>query len=395
MSARLILAIGELEVGGTQRQMLELARGLNPRIFTPEVLCLSHSLKFAPTLVQAGIPVTVVKKTFKYDVSVISRLKSFLRNAEVLITFGFTADAWCRIAARIAKVPVVLSSVRTSSEESVLIDWVNRALVPITDHYIANSQAVASYLRGIGVRAEKYSVVVNGLDVERIMAAQQDGQGLRCSLGIGGRSFVVGIVGRLSPEKNTVAYLRIAQAFARICANAVFVVVGDGPNAERLRDLASNLGIASKVHWLGERTDVPALLSCFDVAMLTSVREGLSNTLLEYMGAALPIVASNVGGNPEVVLHQKTGFLYPVNDLAQAVRYLTNLHEDAQLRREVGTEARLRAIKEFSMDRMITQTQELLTRLLQSRSKQLPLSTHPSIDPEAIASLASGERRPN
>lgn len=396
MSSRLILAIGELEVGGTQQQILELARQLDPRIFTPEVLCLSRSLKFAPQLRQAGVPVTVVEKKSRYDVSVISRLKAFLRNADVLITFGFTADAWCRIAARIAGVTVVVSSVRTSSEDSRLSDWVNRALVPITDHYIANSQAVANYLRGVGVRAEKYSVVVNGFDVERITAAQQDKNKMRRSVGIADGSFVVGTVGRLSPEKNIVAYLRIAQAFARIFDDAVFVVVGDGPDAERLRYWASNLGIASKIHWLGERTDVPALLSCFDVAMLTSFREGLSNTLLEYMGAALPAVVSNVGGNPEVVLHEKTGFLYPVNDLAQAVQHLVKLYENAQLRREMGTEARLRVMKDFSMDQMITRTQKLLARLLQSKSReQLSMSTLKSTDPVVGASLSNEERRPN
>lgn len=96
------------------------------------------------------------------------------------------------------------------------------------------------------------------------------------------------------------------------------------------------------------------------------------------------------------MLHEKTGFLYPVNDLAQAVQHLVKLYENAQLRREMGTEARLRVMKDFSMDQMITRTQKLLARLLQSKSReQLSMSTLKSTDPVVGASLSNEERRPN
>lgn len=396
MSFRLVLAIGELEVGGTQRQMLELAKRIDRNQFAPEVLCLSRSLAFAGEFAQVGIPVEVVEKKFRYDFSVISRLKAFLQGTDFLITFGFTANVWCRVAARWAGVPVVVSSVRTSSEESLLIDFVNRALVPFTDHYIANSNAAGGYLRKIGVAAEKCSIIVNGFDLERITTVKDEPEAVRCSLDISESSFCVGMVSRLSPEKNVESYLRIAQAFCQTCPDAVFVVVGDGPEAERLKHLALEWKLGSNLRWLGERNDVPRLLRCFDIVMLTSLREGLSNTLLEYMAAGLPIVASNVGGNAEVIDHGKTGFLFSVNDTGQAVRHLERLRGDRDFCLRLGQQARLEVASRFAMPQIIARTQELLIRLAADKTLQRkPYDRSQQKEPAAAVAKPQPERRPN
>ena len=370
MSARLVLAIGELEIGGTQRQMLELAKRLDRRAFTPEVLCLSRSLAFADEFERSGVPVTVVEKRSRYDISVIVRLRTFLRGSKILISFGFTADAWCRIAACLAGIPVVVSSVRTSNEESRLIDAVNRVLVPLTDYFIANSRAVGRYLENIGVPADKQSIIVNGFDMERISAASVEPASVRHSLGIPATNFVIGMVSRLSPEKNVEGFLRIGRAFCQACPETTLIVIGDGPEADRLKDLASEWKLDKHLRWLGERHDVPALLRGFDVAMLTSFREGLSNTLLEYMASGLPVIASDVGGNAEVIAHGRNGLLFPVDDVDGAAEHLLVLSRDTDLRRNLGCQARADVTSQFAMSGMITKTQELLLRLCHEKHQR-------------------------
>jgi len=395
MKLRLILAIGELEIGGTQRQMLELAKRLDREIFLPQVLCLSRSLAFSDAFREAEVNVSVIDKRSRYDFRVLSRLKGFFfrEGAQVLVTFGFTADMWCRVAARMARVPVVISSVRTCAEESAVLDWVNRALRPLTDHYIVNSRAVAQYLRRIGVAADSYSIISNGLDFDRFQDSRQRSENVRSSLEIDASSFVVGTVSRLSREKNLEGFLRLAQQFSLISSEALFLVIGKGPDEARLRSLADQLGISAKIRWLGERNDVPYLLNAFDLAMLTSKREGLSNTLLEYMAASLPIVSSDVGGNGELIRNGQTGFLYPIEDPNQALDYMVQLYREPALRHQIASEAHRDVVRRFGVRQLVSQTEELILRLWEQKGEKVPKVLSDSVDGNVEQHLANCERR--
>lgn len=395
MKVPLVLAIGELEVGGTQRQMLELAKRLDRNMFLPQVLCFSDSLAFADAFREAEINVSVVEKKSRYDVGVVSRLKKFFKRegTQVLITFGFTADLWCRVAARVAKVPLVMSSVRTSSEDSKARDWVNRALRPLTDHYIVNSRAVAQYLCRIGVAADSYSIISNGLDFDRFEDSRHISENIRSSLEIDASSFVVGTVSRLSREKNLEGFLRLAQQFSLISPEALFLIIGKGPDEARLRLLADQLGISAKIRWLGERNDVPYLLNAFDLAMLTSKREGLSNTLLEYMAASLPIVSSNVGGNGELIRNGQTGFLYPIEDPNQALDYMVQLYREPALRHQIASEAHRDVVRHFGVRQLVSQTEELILRLWEQKGEKVPKVLSDSVDGDVEQHLANCERR--
>jgi glycosyltransferase involved in cell wall biosynthesis len=395
MSLRIVLAIGELEIGGTQRQMLELAQSLDPQVFSTQVLCLSQSLAFADEFRHAGINVSVVEKRSRYDIAILPRLKKFFRQhgTQVLITFGFTADSWCRVAARMAAIPVVISSVRTSSEETSMIDRVNRALSSFADHYVINSNAIVPYLRRIRVPPEKYSIIHNGLDLSRFEVTSHDSHEVRRSLAIPDSSFVVGIVSRLSPEKNVESFLRLAKDFASSCRDAVFVVVGEGPEEGRLHSLATELNLDANVRWLGGRKDVPRLLRAFDLAMLTSQREGLSNTLLEYLAAGLPVIASNVGGNGEIIQHGRTGFLYPADEPSQALDWMRKLHREPELRKQVAAAASRDVVDRFGVGQLAAKTQDLVLRLWKAKGQSGFETTRHEPQEAAAPTLAKVERR--
>lgn len=376
MSVRIALVIGELETGGTQRQILELAKGLDRRIFTPYVCVLSNSLAFAPAFEAAGIPLHVMPKKSRYDALSIARLRSFFKTQDVMavITFGFTADSWARVAAKTARVPVVISSVRTSNEDLGFVHRVNRILAPWTSHFIGNSFAVKDYLRNVvGVADSRISIIPNGLDFTRFNGSEKRAA-VRQRIGLSPGDFVVGIVSRLSPEKNVQAFVRVAASVSKSVPNARFVVVGDGPERANIRRLIGELGVEGVITLLGERSDVPSILQALDVAMLTSRREGLSNSLLEYMATGLPIVASAVGGNPEVLANGETGLLYQVDDLEAATQQVLRLYSNSDLRQSLSASARKAAGERYSTAAMVTATQDLVLRLLPEAAKSRILS---------------------
>lgn len=354
--------IGELEIGGTQRQMLELACALDPSDFMVDVVALSRSLEFRSAFELAGIPVSVEVKSGRFDVSILLRLSARFKQSDVIMTFGFTADLWARLAARLAGVPAVISSIRTSSEDSKLRDGINWCLSATADHYIGNSEAVMQYIRNMGVPRERMTLIPNGVHLERFDQVTDSKQSVRETLGIGHTKFVVGIVSRLSPEKNLKGFLTVAEAFSRIRPSSVFVIVGDGPEMELLRN--SPFGRDKSVYWLGSRNDVPRVLKSFDVAVLTSMREGFSNAVLEYMAAGLPIVASDAGDNAKLIMQGKNGLIFRAGDDAGCLAALCQLSEDSALRSSLADCARMTVEQNFSTGALARKTADVFVRLL-------------------------------
>ena len=148
---------------------------------------------------------------------------------------------------------------------------------------------------------------------------------------------------------------------------ATLVIIGDGPERTALETLADDLGVADRIHWAGHRRDVPALLPAFDLYIQPSLHEGMPNTILEAMAAGLPVVATAVGGTPEVVVDGVTGLLVPPRDSNALVEAMAMLLSDQNLRYRMGRAGQERVKGQFSLERMVRQTQALYERLLKIR----------------------------
>jgi glycosyltransferase involved in cell wall biosynthesis len=182
---------------------------------------------------------------------------------------------------------------------------------------------------------------------------------LRRELGLPIDGILFGTVGRLDPVKDHRTLLHAFAPIARLDCPAYLLIVGDGPMRDDIGALVAELGIGNKVFLLGERQDIPKLLKALDVFTLTSIAEGISNTVLEAMASGLPVVATRVGGNPELVEHGRTGQLIASRDVPGLTSALEAYLNDSSLQQEHGRAGRARAVEHFSLDRMAQQYADL------------------------------------
>ena len=274
------------------------------------------------------------------------------------------------IGARLAGVPIVIHSEHgreaTDPEGRNPVRRVGRRLLsPMVDQFVTVSRDLGRWLvEDIGISGHKVMSICNGVDTERFSPGGR--QAARAALGIGPESIVVGTVGRLDPVKDHVGLL---QAFSQLAADprALLVIVGDGPTRATLAATAAGLGLGGRVRLLGERDDVPAVLTGFDIFVLSSIAEGMSNAILEAMATGLPVVATRVGGNPELVADGSSGFLVEPGSPAALADALRRYLGDPGLLARHGRAARELAQAEFSLERMVGEYGQLYGRLLARR----------------------------
>jgi glycosyltransferase involved in cell wall biosynthesis len=180
-----------------------------------------------------------------------------------------------------------------------------------------------------------------------------------------GSAFTIGTVGRLSWEKDQQALLEAFGLLKKQVDNACLLIVGDGALRGDLERAAEDLGIANDVQFLGYRDDVPSIMAALDVFVLPSLEEGISLTLLEAMAASRPIVATDVGGNPEVVVDGETGILVPSEDVAALAGAIIKLYGDKELRGKMGAAGRKRVEEHFSLNAMVDAYMALYSSVLE------------------------------
>lgn len=364
MSIPILYFITELSTGGAQNALLRLLKGLDRESFSPAVACLYNGDGAVAQEIRAlGIDVFDAQMRHKADLLALLRLYRHIRRTRptILHTSLFHANLPGRILGRLAGVLSIICSERTMAMESEWRYRVNRWTIGLVDSVVVVSANVRDFcLSHIGLPADKLVVIYNGVDLPNNRLALQEES--RAELGLPLDVPIVGAVSRLDPVKGVDVLL---QAFASV-EDAHLAIVGDGPERVPLAVLADDLGVSNRIHWAGHRRDVPRLLPAFDLFVQPSLHEGLPNAVLEAMAAGLPVVATAVGGTPEVVDDEVTGFLVPPRDpqaLAQGLRAL--LH-NSDLRRKMGRAGRDRVEQYFSLKQMVKQTQALYERLLET-----------------------------
>jgi glycosyltransferase involved in cell wall biosynthesis len=372
---QILFLIDKLTMAGAQNHVFQLATEIDRRRFAPRVCCLTSGGPLADRLRERDVPVSVLGIERIYDGAAARAMAGFVRRLrreriQVLHTFLVSANVFGTVAGRLARVPVVVTSRRdTGFSRSPRLRTVEEWLInPLADQVVAVSEAAAAVARAERALAAKVVTIPNGVRLRDDPETPSARERYRRELGVADGERLVGIVANLTPVKG---HADLLAAAARVVAQAPdvrFVLVGDGPLRGELEAQARSLGIADRVVMTGQRGDVRDLLGALDVAVLSSHTEGMSNVVLEYMAAGLPVVATAVGGNPEVIEDGRTGRLVPPRDAPAMAGALLALLTDRAAAARLGQAAQRHIREHLTLERMVQRHEELYTGLLRRRN---------------------------
>jgi L-malate glycosyltransferase len=372
-------------IGGTERHVASLADGLDYSRFELEFGCLRRSGEFLADIEARGLTVNEYAVRRLYGPHTVAQQLRFARSLrrrriQIMHSYNFYPNVFAIPAARLARTPIVLASIRdTGAYLTPRQRHVQRLACRLADHILVNAEAVRQWLTAEGYDPSRISVIRNGLDLARFTSVG-DAAALRRELRLPEGAPLVAMLSRLSRMKGVEDFLDAAATVSARVPDAHFLVIGDtidpdGPRYRReLEDRAARLGLGTRVVFTGFRLDVPRLLSAVAVSVLPSLSEGLSNTILESMAAGAPVVATRVGGSAEALEDGVDGLLVPPRDPAALSRAIGWVLEHPEASRELGRRARVRVAEEFSLTRMIRETECLYARLLDDAPRRRRLA---------------------
>jgi glycosyltransferase involved in cell wall biosynthesis len=365
---RILFVTPNLGVGGAERHIATLAPALDLRRFEPRVCCIKERGPLFDDVVRGGVPAISLESGTRQAPRTLLRLVRMMRRfrPHVVITRGLNADILGRIAATIARVPVVAVWKHNTGHigRSALEVVSEKALDPFTDRYFAVAHGQVPYLTDeLGWPGEKIRVIHNGVDPDAFPYAEERRRdpALLAELGLSESDRIVGILAVFRPEKDHATFLRAARIVADRLPGTRFVLAGDGPGREELEALTRELGLRDEVVFAGLRSDVEAVLTLLDVVVLSSFTiECFPYAILEAMAMGVPAVCTAVGGLPEMIDDGVTGRLVPPKDPAALAAGIVDVVSDRDRARAMGAAARRRLEQLFTLRRTAERTQEMI-----------------------------------
>lgn len=364
-----VLTVG-FGLGGAEQLILTTAPRLRDAGFEVTVGALKGMGPIAGELHARGIRCVAFGGAGRRDLPVLARLFLFLRREpmDLIHAHLFRANVAARVIGRMAGVPVIVTA---HHDTDVWMGRRHRLLERLTarlsDRIVTCSDAVGEYAVGkLGLPKALVCTLRNAIEIEPERGSAEERRQLRRAFGAADGDLLVGTLGRLQePKKGLSHFLAAAARVAAEMPRARFVLVGDGPSRALLEQQAAACGIASRTHFAGPRRDVGAAMAAFDLFVQPSLWEGFGLTLLEAMAARRPIVASRVGGVPEVVRDDREGLLVPAGDPDACARAMITILSDPERARRYGEAGRARVVAEFGIDRLVDETVALYHGLLE------------------------------
>jgi glycosyltransferase involved in cell wall biosynthesis len=377
---RIALVIARLNVGGPATHVIELAAGLPRDQFEVRLIAgregpgeagmhyLADQMGVKPEILPQLSP-----RLGPADALAFLRLRAIFRDwkPDVVHTHTAKAGGVGRTAARSAGVPAVVHTFHGhvlrgyfSPPVEFFFRSLERMLARITDRIVTLSPALKADLVGMGIApAGKIDVVPLGMNLDPLRKCSSRRTELRSELGIQTGDPLIGIVGRMVPIKNHRLFLTAARSMVDSGNPAHFALIGDGELRDSLQALADELGISRRVHFVGWKQDMVPVYAALDVLALTSDNEGTPVTVIEAMAAGVPVVATAVGGVPDVIRDGETGWLVPPGDVPALSRaWLEALRRDAKVE-NVIVSARREVLERFGQERMISTMADLYRQL--------------------------------
>jgi len=368
--------VRRLSMGGLENGLVNLINHMDPMRYRHAILCLRDYSDFSERIIREDVDVLALNKREGQDLSIHVRLWSVLRKLRPAVVHTRNLPGLeCLVPSAFAGVPARIHG--EHGRDMYDLDGLNKKYLllrklinPFAHQYIAVSSDLANWLvRSVGIGPDRVIQIYNGVDLKRFHPRD----GLRPPLGpadfASEENLVIGTVGRMETVKNQLtlvkAFLQLLDQEPKTRERLRLVIIGDGPLRREAEKLLKD-GNAAHLAWLpGERDDVPTIMRSLDLFVLPSLREGISNTILEAMASGLAVVATRVGGNPELVEEQKTGLLIPPANsiaLAEAIRSYLLHPERLSIHGQAG---RKRAEDCFSLEKMVSEYTAVYDKLLE------------------------------
>jgi sugar transferase (PEP-CTERM/EpsH1 system associated) len=369
--------IRSLILAGMEYGVIKLLNRLDTGLFEPSICCLMDAKDDARSALRDHIPVFELREEPNgIHPRLIYRLSKRFRDSgiDIVHSHNWGTFLYADVAARLANVPVMIHGEHGRDTREHEEGWkrsvIWNALKGNVHKFVAVSENIAEDLVSLmRVPPEKIVVIPNGVDTE-IFRPDRDGGVARKNMGIGGDRKIIGTVGWFREVKDHETLIR---AFSRVKARApeaFLLIIGESTDPERtrtLRKLASDLGVADFILFLGGRADVPELLAAIDVYVNSSIYEGMSNTILEAMAAGKPVVATRVGGTPKIVEDGTTGILVPPKDEIALSEEILTLFRDRETAMRMGESGRKRIERLHSMEYMVLANQDVYLKSLRGK----------------------------
>ncbi|WP_372627670.1 TIGR03088 family PEP-CTERM/XrtA system glycosyltransferase [Arsukibacterium sp.] len=375
MTVHVCHILWSFRTGGLENGVVNLINQLKPDEFRHSIICLTdYDAAYYQRITQQNVQIYCLNKRPGHDLrsfwrcfKLIRQLKPDVCHSRNLAAMEYQLPAMlARVSQRVhGEHGWDLTDLAGQNKKYVML---KRLFKPIIQRYIALSREGLNYLQHrIGVSAERITLICNGVDTERFQPATRSTSTLPATLAESDR-LIFGSVGRIAAVKNQqlliAAYIALCQQHAAFKANTALVVIGDGPTRTELQQQLAAAGLAEQSWLPGDRSDIATILPGLSVFVLPSLAEGISNTILEAMACGLPVIASNVGGNPELVstepkeaeqpATEPTGWLFNSNNQSQLQQLMLQCQQAPARLKILGDNARACAEQKFSLDTMVS-----------------------------------------
>jgi len=356
----IIYLIQGLNIGGLEKMVVDLVNNLPDRYKV--TLCCYDNLGILQKKINIKHNVEFIKRKPGFDLSFIFRLAKYISNnsIDILHVHNNTAFFYGTIAGRLGGAKrIIYTEHGRTGKLSKAATIAQRILCK----FVSQTVVVSDYLKEVlsdkeGFPNNRLSYIPNGIDDSGFYTCQSK-ESICNALQINQEHKYIGVIARLDPIKNHKLIITSLEYIVKEHPEVKLLIVGDGPEKNNLHGLVSNLQLKDSVYFLGEREDIPNILSLLDIFILPSFSEGMSITLIEAMAAKLPVIATNVGGNPLIINHLKTGLIVESDNVKDMTENVLKLLNDRKLCKELACEARKDFERQYTVQKMVERYQKL------------------------------------
>lgn len=375
MKKNVLHLIPSFNQGGSERQAVQLVKLLvDEGSHNIKIACLDRSGILLDEVTLLGFDdVPEFPLSSFYDLNAVRQLHRFAKylranKIDIVQSHDFYSNVFGMFGSRLAGVPMRIAAKRETGMRSSRQLFIERRAFALADSVVVNSDKVKSYLQASGVASDRLVTIHNGIDASKFRGVTHGREVLLRKFGLPGGSRFVTIVANLrSPVKDHAMFLKAASSIREKVPDVAFILAGEGQLLTQTQQLAADLNISERTVFLGRCTNVPELLSISEVCVLSSVSEGFSNSIIEYMAAGKPVVATNVGGASEAVIEGVTGYLVESGDSGLMAERVSLLLNDTSRAKMMGDEGRKRVAERFSTAAQLEKTLELYGRELSTK----------------------------